>query len=146
MPHWTPPCPTTSKAKLPSRWLKPPIKIGRNYFGSSEFAELAEKGANRVQLLWASTGVKNPAYPDTLYVDSLIGAHTVNTVPDATLKAFIDHGTAKATLTEGVDEAQAQLAETAKLGIDVETLATRLQEDGLKQFEEAFANLLAPLA
>jgi len=116
------------------------------YFGSSEFAALAEKGANRVQLLWASTGVKNPAYPDTLYVDSLIGAHTVNTVPDATLKAFIDHGTAQATLTEGVDEAQAQLAETAKLGIDVETLATRLQEDGLKQFEEAFANLLAPLA
>lgn len=116
------------------------------YFGSSEFAALAEKGANRVQLLWASTGVKNPAYPDTLYVDSLIGAHTVNTVPDATLKAFIDHGTAKATLTEGVDEAQAQLAETAKLGIDVETLATRLQEDGLKQFEDAFAKLLAPLA
>ena len=90
--------------------------------------------------------MKNPAYPDTLYVDSLIGAHTVNTVPDATLKAFIDHGTAKATLTEDVDEAQAQLTETAKLGIDVETLATRLQEDGLKQFEDAFAKLLAPLA
>ena len=107
---------------------------------------ISRVGANRVQLLWASTGVKNPAYPDTLYVDSLIGAHTVNTVPDATLKAFIDHGTAQATLTEGVDEAQAQLAETAKLGIDVETLATRLQEDGLKQFEDAFAKLLAPLA
>ena len=98
-----------------------------------------------MQLLWASTGVKNPAYPDTLYVDSLIGAHTVNTVPDATLKAFIDHGTAKASLTEGVEAAQAQLAETAALGIDVETLAARLQEDGLKQFEEAFEKLLAPL-
>ena len=84
-------------------------------------------------------------YPDTLYVDSLIGAHTVNTVPDATLKAFIDHGTAKASLTEGVEAAQAQLAETAALGIDVETLAARLQEDGLKQFEEAFEKLLAPL-
>ena len=65
--------------------------------------------------------------------------------PDATLKAFINHGTAKATLTEGVDEAQAQLAETAKLDIDVETLATRLQEDGLKQFEDAFAKLLCSI-
>ncbi|PSJ79905.1 transaldolase [Neisseria iguanae] len=115
------------------------------FFGSAEFTELAAKDANRVQLLWASTGVKNPAYPDTLYVDSLIGADTVNTVPDATLKAFIDHGTAKATLTEGTEEAQAQLAEVAALGIDVEALSTRLQEDGLKQFEEAFEKLLAPL-
>ena len=134
------------KGKIAIALAKAAYQDWEQYFGSSEFAALAEKGANRVQLLWASTGVKNPAYPDTLYVDSLIGAHTVNTVPDATLKAFIDHGTAKATLTEGVDEAQAQLAETAKLGIDVETLATRLQEDGLKQFEDAFAKLLAPLA
>ncbi|STZ76956.1 transaldolase [Bergeriella denitrificans] len=116
------------------------------YFGDAEFAALAEKGANRVQLLWASTGVKNPAYPDTLYVDSLIGEHTVNTVPDATLKAFIDHGTAKATLTENTEAAQAVLAEVAQLGIDLEALAVRLQEDGLKQFEEAFDKLLAPLA
>ena len=134
------------KGKVAIALAKAAYQDWAQYFGSSEFAALAEKGANRVQLLWASTGVKNPAYPDTLYVDSLIGAHTVNTVPDATLKAFIDHGTAKATLTEGTDEAQAQLAETAKLGIDVETLATRLQEDGLKQFEEAFEKLLAPLA
>jgi len=134
------------KGKVAIALAKAAYQDWAQYFGSSEFASLAEKDANRVQLLWASTGVKNPAYPDTLYVDSLIGAHTVNTVPDATLKAFIDHGTAKATLTEGVDEAQAQLAETAKLGIDVETLATRLQEDGLKQFEDAFAKLLAPLA
>ena len=90
--------------------------------------------------------MKNPAYPDTLYVDSLIGANTVDTVPDATLKAFIDHGTAKATLGEGAAEAKAQLAEAEKLGVDLEALATRLQEDGLKQFEEAFAKLLAPLA
>lgn len=116
------------------------------FFGSAEFAALEAQGANRVQLLWASTGVKNPAYSDTLYVDSLIGAHTVNTVPDATLKAFIDHGTVKATLTENQDQAAAQLEEVAKLGIDLEVLAVRLQEDGLKQFEEAFDKLLAPLA
>ena len=116
------------------------------FFSSSEFAALAAKGANRVQLLWASTGVKNPAYPDTLYVDSLIGADTVNTVPDATLKAFIDHGTAQATLAQGAEAAQTTLAEVAALGIDLEALAVRLQEDGLKQFEDAFEKLLAPLA
>ena len=116
------------------------------FFAAPEFARLAEQGANKVSLLWASTGVKNPAYPDTLYVDSLIGADTVNTVPDATLNAFIDHGKAACTLTEGTEEALAQLAETAQLGIDLETLATRLQDDGLKQFEKAFEQLLAPLA
>lgn len=116
------------------------------FFSAPEFARLAEQGANKVSLLWASTGVKNPAYPDTLYVDSLIGADTVNTVPDATLNAFIDHGKAACTLTEGMEEALAQLAETAQLGIDVETLATRLQDDGLKQFEKAFEQLLVPLA
>lgn len=115
------------------------------FFSSPEFAVLAEQGANRVQLLWASTGVKNPAYPDTLYVDSLIGANTVNTVPDATLKAFIDHGTAKSVLTENADQAKAQLAEATAAGFDLEALAVRLQEDGLKQFEEAFEKLLAPL-
>ena len=116
------------------------------FFAAPEFVRLAEQGANKVSLLWASTGVKNPAYPDTLYVDSLIGADTVNTVPDATLNAFIDHGKAACTLTEGMEEALAQLAETAQLGIDLETLATRLQDDGLKQFEKAFEQLLAPLA
>lgn len=118
----------------------------QDFFGGEKFAALKAQGANPVQLLWASTGVKNPAYPDTLYVDSLIGPNTVNTVPDATLKAFIDRGTAKPTLTEGTEEAAAQLAEVEKLGIDVEALATRLQEDGLKQFEEAFEKLLEPLA
>lgn len=116
------------------------------FFATPEWTKLAEQGANSVSLLWASTGVKNPDYSDTLYVDSLIGEQTVNTVPDATLKAFIDHGTAKTTLPENADVALAQLEEVAKLGIDVETLATRLQDDGLKQFEEAFEKLLAPLA
>ena len=116
------------------------------YFSGSQFNTLKEKGANKVSLLWASTGVKNPAYPDTLYVDSLIGEHTVNTIPDATLTAFIDHGRAQKTLPENMAQALDNIAQVAQLGIDLETLATRLQNDGLKQFEEAFAKLLAPLA
>ncbi|MCP1771448.1 transaldolase [Neisseria perflava] len=138
--------PEQLKGKIAIALAKAAYQDWQEFFDNAGFKELAAKGANRVQLLWASTGVKNPAYPDTLYVDSLIGADTVNTVPDATLKAFIDHGTAKTTLTEGIDEALAQLAEAAKLGVDLEALATRLQEDGLKQFEEAFEKLLAPLA
>lgn len=134
------------KGKIAIALAKAAYQDWEQFFSSAEFAELAAKGANRVQLLWASTGVKNPDYPDTLYVDSLIGAYTVNTVPDATLKAFVDHGTAKATLTDNTEEALAQLAEAEKLGIDLEALATRLQEDGLKQFEEAFEKLLSPLA
>ncbi|ENX7174245.1 transaldolase, partial [Neisseria gonorrhoeae] len=137
--------PDRLKGKTAIALAKAAYQDWEQYFTAPEFAALEAQGANRVQLLWASTGVKNPAYPDTLYVDSLIGVHTVNTVPDATLKAFIDHGTAKATLTESADEALARLAEIAALGIDVETLAARLQEDGLKQFEEAFEKLLAPL-
>ncbi|KLT73814.1 transaldolase [Neisseria arctica] len=115
----------------------------QNFF-SQEF--FANENVNRVQLLWASTGVKNPSYPDTLYVDNLIGRETVNTVPDATLKAFIDHGVATNTLTANTKEALAHLAEVEALGIDVEALASRLQEDGLQQFNDAFAKLLEPLS
>ena len=118
----------------------------QDFFGSTEFAVLAGQGANRVRLLWASTGVKNPAYPPTLYVDSLIGEDTVNTVPDATLQAFIAGGTDRAELAENTDGALAALEEVAGLGIDVEALAERLQQDGLAQFDDAFAKLLALLS
>ncbi|MDO4434487.1 MAG: transaldolase [Alysiella sp.] len=118
----------------------------QQYFVAPTFSKLQQQGANPVSLLWASTGVKNPDYSDTLYVDSLIGQHTVNTVPDATLKAFIAHGTAAETLPENTEAALAHITEVENLGINLETLATRLQDDGLKQFEEAFAKLLAPLA
>ena len=134
------------RGKIAIALAKAAYQDWQDYFASAEFAALADQGAHCVSLLWASTGVKNPDYPATLYVDALIGEHTVNTVPDATLKAFIATGTAARTLPEDTQAAFAQLAEAEKLGIDVETLATRLQNDGLKQFEEAFAKLLAPLA
>ena len=98
------------------------------------------------RLLWASTGVKNPAYPDTLYVDNLIAPHTVNTLPDAVLQAFIDHGRAADALSRPAAPAQPILDEVAALGIDLEALAAKLQQDGLAQFEQAFAQMLAPLA
>lgn len=137
--------PENLQGKIGMALAKAAYQDWQQFFAGDEYATLAAKGANKVSLLWASTGTKNPAYPDTLYVDGLIGEHTVNTVPDATLKAFIDHGTAAITLPNHTEQALADIAQVEQLGINLETLATRLQEDGLKQFVEAFAKLLTPL-
>ena len=134
------------RGKIAISLAKAAYRDQQAFFNTTAFNLLRTKGANPVRLLWASTGVKNPSYPDTLYIDSLIGNETINTVPDATLAAFIDHGNASNTLPRQTDEALSHLAELNSLGIDIEALAQRLQEDGLKQFEEAFDKLLIPLA
>ena len=110
------------------------------------FEDLAAAGARPQFMLWASTGTKNPAYSDLLYVEPLIGAETVNTLPDATLDALIDHGTVAATLTDGLADATAHYAALAALGIDMDAVGESLQVAGLGQFEEAFAKLLAVTA
>lgn len=111
-------------------------------FHGEEFAALKAAGARAQFLLWASTGTKNKAYSDVLYVESLIGEETVNTVPDATLALFRDHGNAAATLNTGADEARATLAAAAAAGIDFDAIGEQLQNDGLVLFEKAFAELL----
>lgn len=103
---------------------------------------LSEAGVPTLRLLWASTGTKNPAYSDVLYVDQLIGADTVNTVPDATLNAFRDHGTASASLDDG-GASQSILTAIAAAGISLNAIGEQLQRDGLKLFDDAFAQLLA---
>lgn len=105
-------------------------------------ADLRSLGAKPQWLLWASTSVKNPAYRDTLYVEELIGTHTVNTVPDATLVAFRDHGVARPSLDQDIAAAQEQLVAIQGLGIDLEHLGHELQTAGLAQFEKAYADLL----
>ena len=109
---------------------------------TGDMAALLVLGAKPQWLLWASTSVKNPAYPDTLYVDELIGSQTVNTVPDATLAAFRDHGNVARTLDKSLPEAHAQLAAVSALGIDLEQIGDDLQVAGLAQFETAYADLL----
>lgn len=112
-------------------------------FHGAGFAALAAKGARPQSMLWASTGTKNAAYSDLMYVEPLIGAETVNTLPDATLAAFVDHGQVRAgTVTEDVDGAAAHIAALAALGLDLEVLGERLQQDGLAQFATAFGKLL----
>lgn len=111
-------------------------------FHGPGFDALRAAGARQQYLLWASTGTKNPAYSDLLYVEPLIGAETVNTLPDATLAALRDHGRVDDTLGRDLDAARAQYAALAALGVDMDAVGERLQQEGLAQFEQAFAALL----
>ena len=106
----------------------------KRIFGSDRFAKLKEKGARVQRPLWASTSTKNPAYPDTMYVDTLIGADTVNTMSPATLEAFRDHGTAKPTLDTGLEEAHHVFDELKAVGIDMKAVTTKLTEEGVSLF------------
>ncbi|WP_248281186.1 transaldolase [Azoarcus sp. TTM-91] len=118
----------------------------RERFHGAEFAVLRAAGARPQYMLWASTGTKNPAYSDLLYVEPLIGPETVNTLPDGTLNALRDHGKVASTLTDGIDEARAHHAALAGCGIDLSAAGEQLQKEGLAQFDEAFAKLLAATA
>ncbi len=114
-------------------------------FFSPRFEKLRKAGAQPQRLLWASTGTKNPAFSDVLYVDSLIGPDTVNTVPPATYKAFKDHGTAAPTLTEGLAEAKQHLAALDLLQIDSKQITEQLEKDGVKLFADSFNELLGAI-
>lgn len=111
-------------------------------FHGESFATLAQSGIRPQQLLWASTGTKNPDYSDLLYVEPLIGPETVNTLPDATLNALRDHGHVAGTLEDGVKEAQRHVAALAALGIDLDEVGEVLQVEGVKQFSEAYDKLI----
>ncbi len=130
-------------AKLPAELQgKTAIAFARNEFTRASEQAPLPGNARAQMLLWASTSTKNPAYRDVIYVEQLIGAGTVNTVPDATLAAFRDHGEAAATLGSDPAGTETQLAALAALGIDLDTVGEALQQAGLKQFDEAFAKLL----
>ena len=104
---------------------------------------LSGKGAQSQRLLWASTSTKNPAYPDVLYVDELIGGDTVNTIPPATLEAFRDHGQVRKSLEEDVDAAADTMASLERAGVSMGEVTDKLLEDGVRLFSEAFDKLLA---
>jgi transaldolase/glucose-6-phosphate isomerase len=110
---------------------------------SDRWRKLAAKGAKPQRLLWASTGTKNKAYPDVLYVEQLIGPQTVNTMPVPTLEAFRDHGVAEDRLTRDLDEARRELAEAERLGIDLPRVTADLVTDGVALFADAADSLYA---
>jgi transaldolase/glucose-6-phosphate isomerase len=111
-------------------------------FSGERWERLATAGARVQRPLWASTSTKNPIYPDTLYVDQLIGAMTVNTIPPATLQAFIDHGTVARTIDLNVDQAEDDLNSLQGLGLDLETITQDLLEDGVRSFAKSFETLM----
>jgi transaldolase len=114
-------------------------------FHGPVFAELTAAGAGVQRLLWASTSTKNPDYPDTLYIDELIGPQTVNTMPPETVDAFRDHGMLAATLTADVDQAQLVLDHLAELQIDLKNITEQLQEEGVAAFARSFNSLLVTI-
>jgi transaldolase len=114
----------------------------KHIFGGERFATLKAKGARVQRPLWASTSTKNPAYPDTMYVETLIGTDTVNTVPPQTLDAFRDHGKVAPTLEAGLDEAHHTFDELKAVGVDMKTVTDKLTEDGVKSFSDSFRELI----
>ncbi|MGW0288098.1 transaldolase [Streptomyces sp. NPDC003236] len=112
-------------------------------FGSGRWQALAGERANKQRPLWASTGVKDPAYKDTLYVDELVAPGTVNTMPEATLKATADHGEITGdTVTGGYERARADLAAVERLGISYDEVVQQLEDEGVAKFETAWQELL----
>jgi transaldolase/glucose-6-phosphate isomerase len=114
----------------------------KELFSGPRWEALAKKGAQTQRLLWASTSIKNPEYPDVLYVEELVGPDTVNTIPPATYDAFRDHGHARPSLEEDLDGARATLKTLEDLDIPLRNVTDRLLADGVRQFSEAFAALL----
>ena len=117
----------------------------REMCDGERWQKLAAQGARTQRLLWASTSAKNPAYRDVIYVEELIGADTVNTIPEATFNAFRDHGVVKLSLEEGVQEARDVMAGLKELGISMDEITSKLQEDAVRLFVEPFDKLLAAI-
>lgn len=111
-------------------------------FSGERWDKLALIGGKVQRPLWASTGRKNPAYSDTIYIDNLIGQYTVNTVPPATLEAFLDHGKAQITINQDIGVADERMKKLEEIGIDLSAITKKLLDDGVMAFSEAYKNLI----
>ncbi|WP_294244087.1 transaldolase [uncultured Sphingomonas sp.] len=127
-----------ANAKMAYQWYL-------DFLKSDRWQALAAKGAQPQRLLWASTGTKDPSFPDTLYIDTLIGPDTVNTMPPKTMDAFRDHGTVAETLTADIDDAKHVLSEADRLGLDLNGVTDTLVAEGVASFVKAFDDLLGAI-
>lgn len=114
----------------------------RDVFSSPRFLRLQANGANVQRPLWASTSTKNPSYSDILYVQELIGQHTVNTLPQNTLEAFINHGQVRLTIEDELDQAQGVITDLEELGISMQRVTMELEQEGVHAFSDAYQSLL----
>jgi transaldolase len=115
-------------------------------FKGERWEALSDRGARVQRPLWASTSTKNPAYPDTLYVDSLIGPDTINTMPDATIDAFERRGTVACTITADLDQAHQVMDDLARVGVDMTAVGHTLEEEGVASFTKSFDELMSSLS
>jgi transaldolase len=120
-------------------------QLFEQHFSGPRWDALAASGAHQQRPLWASTSTKNPAYPDLLYVDNLIGPHTVNTMPDPTVAAFCDHGTVARTVDSDYASARAHLDSLAHLGIGMADVSQLLEDEGVASFTKSYDELLQAL-
>jgi transaldolase/glucose-6-phosphate isomerase len=130
------------KGKVAIANAKVTYKKYQEIFSGPRWNALKTKGAQTQRLLWASTSTKNKAYRDVIYVEELIGADTVDTIPPATFDAFRDHGTLRPSLTENVDQAFKTMSDLEKAGISMKEITDKLLVDGVKLFADAFKELL----
>jgi transaldolase len=114
-------------------------------FQTERWQRLEAHGARVQRPLWASTGTKNPAYSDVMYVEGLIGPHTVNTLPEATLEAFDDHGAVKRTVDQDPQAAELIWKQIAEVGIDMDEVAAQLEREGIASFQQSFDDLIEAL-
>jgi transaldolase len=130
------------KGKLAIVNAKLAYQIYKQVFGGARWRKLEEHGANKQRLLWASTSTKNPDYPDTLYVDNLVGPETVNTMPKKTIEAVMDHAEIRPTLEEGVEETKELLDRLREVGLDYEDVTDVLEKEGIQKFADPFNEML----
>jgi transaldolase/glucose-6-phosphate isomerase len=133
------------KGKIAIANAKNAYRVFEKVFGEPDFQALKPKGARLQRVLWASTSTKNPAYPDTLYVDELIGPNTVNTMPPDTFDAVKDHGKVRPSLTENMDEAKREVESLAGLGVDFKDATDTLLRVGVERFSKDFETLLGSI-
>ncbi|HTV88190.1 MAG TPA: bifunctional transaldolase/phosoglucose isomerase [Stellaceae bacterium] len=131
------------KGKVAIANAKLAYRLYQQIYADERWQRLAQQGAQTQRLLWASTGTKNKAYSDVLYVEELVGADTVNTMPPATMDAFRNHGRARASLAEDVAAAQAVMDALPSAGVSIDDITSRLVEDGVRQFADAADQLYA---
>jgi transaldolase len=118
----------------------------KSIFGSDRFKKLADLGARTQRVLWASTGTKDPEYPDTKYVDTLIGPDTINTMPPETMDAYRDHGNPAPSLEDNLEEAHKNIDRLAELVIDLDRVTQQLEDEGVEKFNKPYDSLISNLA
>jgi transaldolase len=130
------------KGKLAIANAKLAYQRYQEIFSGDRWQALEAKGATPQRCLWASTSTKNPAYRDVMYVEELIGPHTVNTMPEETIEAFQDHGEVAATLEQGIDEAERVFEQFERAGVDYDDVTATLEREGVEKFSDSFSELL----